>query len=198
MKYINTIFITLFVINCVTACDGILADTYWYNTDGIYENAISIKTVNKKDNVIIYTIGSVTEGFGTSDPNIGSSYRSSFYQEKYNKDYNIHYLKPIVLIQGCKYKGVQYNKPEQFIESISLRDIDNSFDLGSIINISLNQGKYNGDNPLVKDVHINSYKTTSTGNNNGYADINIVILLNDKRVIYILFSNDYTYHDGLE
>ena len=197
MKFITNILISFFIINCITGCDGILTEAYWYNTDGIYENAISIKSIGENDNVIIYSIGSVLEGSGTSDPNIGSSYRSHFYQEKYNKEYNIHYLKPLVLIQGCKYKGVRYTKPGQFIESISLRDIDNSFGLGSIIDISLNQGKYNGENPLVKDVHINSYKT-SNGGNNDYADINIAILLNDKRVIYILFSNDYTYPDNLE
>ncbi|MBR3075054.1 MAG: hypothetical protein IKH11_04780 [Bacteroidales bacterium] len=198
MKFITNLFITLFVVNSITGCTGILTDAYWYNIDGISQNAISIKTVGEKDNVIIYSIGSVLEGAGTSNPDIGSFYRCHFCQEKYNKEFNLKNLKPIIEVQGCKYNGVQYSKPGQFIESIILMNIDESFSLGSSIAISLNQGKYNGANPLVKDVRINSYKTSYTkGGNNDYADISIAILLNNKRVIYIMFSNDFTYPDNL-
>jgi hypothetical protein len=137
-----------------------------------------------------YPIGSVFVGGGIADPREGSSHRCHFYQDSFTEGPCWDKVASMIYISGFRYKGTEYTIPGQYIDRITIITDDLGF--GKILNIPMNQGKYEGGCDLVKDVKINSYKFSTYKEDyytiNDDANIDIRILMKDGTVIAILFA----------
>ena len=188
-----------------------------------FKNALIIKPseVTKADNGIltsdgetVYTIGSVFVAENASPDLKAGIYYSTyrFYQKKFDKYPGLREESLLVSISGMKYSGVEYTAPGQHINRIAIMGIDESFGLGTTISIPMVEGKYNGGNPLIKDVQIKSFKLSSntitlqpgqlfpTENDiviNADADINIVITSTAGVILTLSYIDDVTLGDGL-
>lgn len=183
----------------------------------IIEPSLSTKADNgilTTDGVMVYTIGSVFVAENvSSDPRMGvyhSMYR--FYQKKFDSYPGLKEESLLVYISGTKYSGVEYTAPNQHIDRIAIMGIDESLGLGTTISIPMVEGKYNGGNPLIKDVQIKSFKLSShtitlqseqlypTEDDivtNADADINIVITSTAGVKLTLSYVDDVTLGDGL-
>ena len=161
-------------------------------------NALSVKPANAKIGTLVYPIGSVFTGGADAEPAKGSSHRSRFYREKFEKGPRWDEVEALVEIYGYHYNGIDYNEPGQVIDQIRINGLDESLGLGSSLIIPMEQGKYKGGNELIKDVRIKSYtfSSYSEGHQNKDADINIVITSTTGDIITIRFADDITPEDG--
>lgn len=168
-------------------------------------NAISfIPTIatNTGAKSLFVPIGSAFSGGGIIDPSDRYSLRISFYNGKYSQESEeimTRSIEPLVEIKGFVYYGVDYTKPGQSIDQIKINGIDESLGLGSRLDIKMNQGCYEGDNELIKDVVIHSFKFASFYDSyhmNKDCDIDIVITTTADVLISIHFVNEETPPDG--
>ena len=107
-------------------------------------------------------------------------------------------MEALVEINGYHYNGIDYNEPGQVVDQIRINGLDESLGLGTSLIITMQQGKYQGGNELIKDVQIKSYtfSSYSEGHQNKDADINIVITSTTGDIITISFADDITPYDG--
>lgn len=160
-------------------------------------NALVVKPANAKNGTLVYPIGSVFAGGADAEPEKGSSHRSHFYREKFEKGPRWDEVEALVEIYGFHHNGIDYNEPGQIVDQIRINGLDESLGLGTSLKIPMQQGKYKGGNELIKDVRIKSYtfSSYSEGHLNKDADINIVITSTKGDVITIRFANDITPYD---
>ena len=147
----------------------------------------------------VFPIGSVFVGGAIADPSMGSSHRCHFYTEKFTEGPRWDEVDALVTIYGFRYKGVEYTKPGQYIDSISILLPEEVRGLGTLIYIPMEQGQYKGGNESIRDVRINSYQFSTCYdyyNLNKDADIDIVITTTAGDRISLVFKNDVTPYDG--
>ena len=189
---------------CLTGCEKNWADTKIDSEKALIVTPAGTTKASDgkrmKDGTFAYPIGSVFCGGGVADPQEGSSHRCHFYQEKFTEGPRRSEVESLVAIYGFRYRDVEYTEPGQYIDHIYINGLDASLGLGTSLMIPMNQGKYNGENELIKDVQIKSYKLASYNDNEGHqnpdADIHIVITSKAGDIITIRFANGVTPHDG--
>ena len=158
------------------------------NADGT-----KVKTKNKLaiGNKKSYPIGSAFSGGAVADPTKGSSHLYRCYMEHFTECPNCSEVKHLVLIKGFRHVGTKYTEPGQFVDFINII-LDSSLGYGELLEIPMNQGKYEGGNDLVKDVKINSCHTSSFKedhwNVNEDGKIDVRIIMKDGTKIAILFA----------
>ena len=147
---------------------------------------------------IVYEIGSVFCGGATSGPG-ESSFRCSFYQERYitcPKGWDV-YHDYLVYIEGLRHSDVDYTDISQEIIGISIRRLNESLGLGSAIYIPMEFGEYKGGNDLIDHVKINSFKYSNFETGDSDSNINIYIRTKSGVVLSIRYINGETKSDGL-
>lgn len=158
------------LLACLAGCETLNNDEETVS----YPNAIIIKLANPslvdaglltKDGTVIYPIGSAFGGGGFYVPDY-ISHRCFFYKEKYTESPIRLDVAPAFAIYTIEYFGVEYTKPGQQIKEIGLAGIDNSLGLGYSLRIPMKQGKYEGENSLIKDVRIDSYQLATNIDDN--------------------------------
>ena len=204
---LRIVFLAVLLTGCMTGCNKFGSDP-----ENKYKNSLTVKTVKSgmatradngmvsKDGTYIFPVGSVFVGGAIADPNRGSSHRCHFYTEKFTEGPNWDDVPCLVYIGGFRWKDVEYTKPGQYVDLIVLNFPNEIPGLGTLIQIPMEQGKYNGGNDLVKDVTINSYKFASyadhSGTQNKDADIDIVITTTAGDKLSLVFKNDVTPYDN--
>lgn len=189
---------------CLTGCEKNWTDTKIYSEKALIVTPAGTTKADggkrMKDGTFTYPIGSVFCGGAVADPQKGSSHRCHFYQEKFTEGPRWSEVEALVVIDGFRYRDVEYNEPGQYIDYIRINGLDASLGLGTGLTIPMNQGKYKGENELIKDVQIKSYKLASYNENEGHqnpdADIHIVITSKAGDIITIRFAHGVTPHDG--
>ena len=193
----------VFILSVMAVISGC---SKWLDPNASFKNALIIKPAasTKADNGIlstdgatIYTIGSAFIGGGMPYPHFAAK-RYSFYQKQFDKYPGFEEESLLVFIHG--HGDPADYKDEECIDRITIRGIDESLGLGTNILISMEKGKYNGGNPLIKDVQIKSFKMSSVtdGVKNPDANINIVITTTTGAVLTISYVDAATLYDGLE
>ena len=163
---------------------------------------IPTRMSNTGTRTLIIPIGSALTGGGLIDPSLGNSRYISFYQGRYTQDSEEiikRSVEPIIILNGFVYYNVAYTRPGQFINQIIINGIDESLGLGKRLDINMNQGQYEGDNELIKDVLIYSLKFASFKDSyhmNKDCDMDIVIITTNGVIISIHFANEETPPDG--
>ena len=168
-----------------------------FGPEDAHGNALVVKPANAKKGTLVYPIGSVFAGGAVAEPEKGSSHRSHFYREKFEKGPRWDKVEALVEIYGFHHNGIDYKEPGQVVDQIKINGLDESLGLGTSLNIPMEQGKYKGGNELIKDVRIKSYtfSSYSEGHQNKDADINIVVTSKTGDIITIRFANDITPYD---
>ena len=108
-------------------------------------------------------------------------------------------VEALVEIYGFVYNGIDYTDHSLCIENIVINGLDEALGLGNNLSIKMNQGKYEGDNNLIKDVQINSYKLHPVDDElrKNDSDINIIITAISGVIITIRYSNAPVLWDGM-
>lgn len=188
MNYRVNVLVIILSFCCLMGCDRMQSG----NTD---DNALVVEPAGKT-----YPIGSVFVGGGIADPSEGSSHRCHFYQEKFEEGPLWNEVEALIEIYGFRHSGVEYSEAGQYVNQIIINGLDESLGLGSVLDIPMDQGMYEGGNDLIEGVQIISYKFASyigtEENQNKDADINIVITTVSGSTITIRFANDVTPYDG--
>ena len=198
MKY-NIFLFAALLLACLTGCE-----TLDINKEN--QNALVIKpsrhtnvdpSALTREGTLIYTLGSVFVGGGI-DPEEGlSSYDCELFHGKYSQWPHWYEDTPLVAIGATRYYNVEYTKPGQEIDLICIKGLDESLGLGTVISITMNQGKYEGGNELIKSVSIYSYRfivdNTYMGDKTPKADIDIVISSKAGEIINIHFFGAMTW-----
>ncbi len=170
------------------------------NQELVIKNAdgTSMKTKNKLaiGNKNSYPIGSAFWGGQGDAYDRGHSHWCHLLSESLTEYLGEQIVESLIIIDGFRYKGTEYTSTEQCINRMLIR-LD-KLGYGDVLEIPMNQGKYEGGSDLVKEVKINSYKFSTykednrTPNEDGKIDIRI--LMKDGTKIAILFAG-YIPHD---
>lgn len=201
MKLCYPLSLALMIGCCLVSCNKDSDDTTNENALVIKPAKAIISNVHSvsKDGTVVYPIGSVFVGGGISGFDSGASYKCYFYREMYTVEPE-EYESLIVYLSGFWHNGVEYTVPGQQLDLIAIRGLDPSLGLGTKLDIPLNQGVYEGGNVLIREVIINSLKSSTSdnlGTLNKDADINIIIHTTVGDLITIRYVNDITYHRGM-
>lgn len=172
---------------------GILAGCHKDNTPG-RSNAVVVKLASKvkAENVEVATDGTYTYTLNT----LFHGYRYRI-PEKYSKDMGLfcafYFFReqldpglwpdhaPFVTIETFEYKDVEYTHFEQIVDRICIDGLDEALGLGTVMDIPLEQGKYNGGNDTVASVSIS---VTKVKLNHAIFDIVITTKAGDTISIY--------------
>lgn len=197
MKYSIAFFAALLLV-CLTGCES----HNFEEEDVSYPNALIIKPAKPsrvdaslltKEGTVLYPIGSAFGGGGVYPPD-WESHRYRFYRERYSESPDWLEVEPIIAIDDTEYYGISYTEVGQRIDRIYLSGLDESLGLGSSLLIPMSQGKYEGENGLIKEVQIKSYELPSITDNK--ANIHIVITSMAGDIIIIHFANAVILNDG--
>lgn len=189
MKY-NIFLFAVLLLACLTGCETLNND----EETASYPNAIIIKPANpsrvdagllKKDGTVVYPIGSAFGSGGFYVPDF-MSHMCMFFRENYKVSPNRQDVEAAFAIMAVEYFGVEYTKPGQQINELIISGLDESLGLGYSLRIPMKQGKYEGENSLIKDVRIDSYQRATITDDNTY--IHIVITSNAGDVIILHFT----------
>ena len=192
----------VFILSVLAVISGC---SKWLDPNASFKNALIIKPaastkavngIQSPDGATIYTIGSAFNGGSVPMANRLCK-RYWFYQKQFEK-YPGHEESPLVFIEG---KGDSRDyKDVECIFVIRISGIDESLGLGTLLVIPMEDGRYNGGNPLIKDVQIKSFKMSSVtdGVTNPDANINIVITTTTGAVLTISYVDAATLYDGLK
>ncbi|MBR3526245.1 MAG: hypothetical protein IKN88_00525 [Bacteroidales bacterium] len=167
-----------------------------HEVDNNDDNALLIKLENAED-LLIYPIKSAFSGGGVYRD--GHSHRCRFYSDYYSSGPDLYRVEALVEIYGFVYNGIDYTDHSLCIENIVINGLDEALGLGNNLSIKMNQGKYEGDNNLIKDVQINSYKLHPVDDElrKNDSDINIIITAISGVIITIRYSNAPVLWDGM-
>lgn len=153
------------------------------------DNALLIKSANTIEGRCEYPIKSAFLGGGVARN--GHSHRCRFYQNYYSAP-DLNKVEALVEIYGFAYNGIDYMDYSLCIKNIVINGLDEAIGLGDHLSINMNQGNYEGDNTLIKDVQITSYKLSKND-----SDINIIITAISGIIITIRYSNAPILWDGM-
>lgn len=197
MKY-HIAFFAVVLLVCLTGCEILNADEEAVS----YPNALIIKPADPsridarlltEEGTLLYPIESAFGGGGVYPPE-WESHRIRFYREKYSKTPDWLEVEPVVAIDDTEYYGIEYTKPGQQIDRIYISGLDYALGLGSSLLIPMKQGKYQGENRLIKEVQIKSYQLPSLANDKAVIEIVIISMAGDSIIIH--FANADILNDG--
>ena len=194
------------VIVCVLLAAVSSCDQERLSTDNTVGNAVIVKLIN--DDTWVLTLGSAFQGGSLMGPET-AGLRCRMFHEYYTSCPNVNLVEYAVYIGGIIELNKEYSsEPSNSINIISIKGLDESLGLGTLLDIPMNQGKYEGGNELVEDVQINSYKYSTLIDEddlsldytsyNKDADIDILIKLTTGGAISIHYANAATPYDGYQ
>lgn len=168
------------------------------------ENAISI-SLSGKSSEQSYPLGSACLNIPIV---VSTSYEFSFFKDTYTSyPSNIETVAMVVISGSTRTRFFdmprdvsgriemtqffsELNDSEN-INQIWINNLDESLGLGSYLEITMKDGKYDGGNEKIKDVRLNSYTIVANQHSETWlADIDINIFMADSGFIAIRFTNE--------